>query len=181
MTRIIVQARTSSRRLPGKVLLPINGVPMAILVAQRAANTGRDVLIATSTDPSDDLLCSCAADYRIPTFRGPLENVLGRFAIIVADLADDAPVVRLTADNPVPDGALIDEVVGHFLSEGLNYIRTNGEGSGLPHGVSLEVTRAGLLKQADASARSLLTGSMSPPGSGPRVTIRFTRYTLLRT
>lgn len=154
MTQIIIQARISSRRLPGKVLLPINGIPMAILVAQRAANTGRRVLIATSDDPSDDLLCACTADYGIPTVRGSLEDVLGRFARIVADLSDDTPVVRLTADNPVPDGALIDEVVNHFVSEELNYIRTNGEGSGLPYGVSLEVTRAGLLKQAAASARS---------------------------
>lgn len=154
MTQIIIQARTSSRRLPGKVLLPINGIPMAILVAQRAANTGRRVLIATSDDPSDDLLCAYAADYGIPTFRGFLEDVLGRFALIVADLSDDTPVVRLTADNPVPDGALIDEVVNHFVSERLNYIRTNGEGSGLPYGVSLEVTRAGLLKRAEALARS---------------------------
>ncbi|WP_281930290.1 aldo/keto reductase [Roseibium album] len=154
MTQIIIQARTSSRRLPGKVLLPINGIPMAILVAQRAANTGRPVLIASSSDPSDDLLCTYAGDYGIPTFRGPLEDVLGRFSAIVADLADDTPVVRLTADNPVPDGALIDELVDHFIREGLVYVRTNGEGSGLPYGISLEVTRAALLKQADSAARS---------------------------
>ncbi|MES0879093.1 aldo/keto reductase [Roseibium sp. SCP14] len=154
MTLVIIQARTSSSRLPGKVLLPINGIPMAVLAALRAGNTGIKVLLATSNEASDDVLCSYAEEYGIPVFRGSLNDVLGRFADIVAPLDDDAPVVRLTADNPVPDGTLIEEVVNYFNSEHLDYLRTNGIESGLPYGVSVEVIRAWLIKKSNSYAIS---------------------------
>ena len=51
---IVIQARTSSARLPGKALLPIRGIATTVLAAKRAANQGHQVVVATSIDPSDD-------------------------------------------------------------------------------------------------------------------------------
>ena len=51
----IMQARTSSQRLPGKALLPVNDLPMAILAATRALNSFSDLVVATSSDKSDDV------------------------------------------------------------------------------------------------------------------------------
>ena len=56
--RIVLQARTSSHRLPAKSLLPVAGVPLAVLCAHRLGSTGREVVLATSTERSDDLLAA---------------------------------------------------------------------------------------------------------------------------
>ena len=107
---IIIQARTASTRLPAKALLPIAGHSSAILAALRASNRQHHTILATSDRPSDDVLAGEAQKHGVATFRGPLEDVLARYFLATANLADDCIVVRLTADNVVPDGDLVDEM-----------------------------------------------------------------------
>ena len=107
---VIIQARTSSTRLPGKVLLPISSIPIVILAAKRAANTGKEIIIVTSNEETDDALCIELNKNRIRHFRGDLNNVLKRFSSSVKDLDEDTIVFRLTADNVFPDGDLLDEL-----------------------------------------------------------------------
>lgn len=145
---IILQARTNSSRLPGKVLLPIKGMPLAVLVAKRAANTGRDIVIATSLEPSDDGLAALIQSYGLNCFRGSLENTLDRVVSALLAYDNQTIIFRLTADNVFPDGALLDEMESEFLAEGLEYLCCNGEYSGLPYGMSVEVTRLGHLREA---------------------------------
>lgn len=152
---IIVQARTGSRRLPAKALLDFRGYPFAILAALRAGTRGDRVVLATSTDSSDDMLAAAAAKHGIECFRGPLDDVLGRFCLAIGDLPDNTPVVRLTADNIVPDGDLINEVVADMLNLGVQYI-TSGDGSGLPYGTSVEATFAKHLRAAERNSTSKL-------------------------
>jgi NAD(P)-dependent dehydrogenase (short-subunit alcohol dehydrogenase family)/spore coat polysaccharide biosynthesis protein SpsF (cytidylyltransferase family) len=144
----VVQARTNSSRLPGKVLLPINGMPVAILAAKRAANTGRTVIVATSTAPSDDGLASYVSSAGIRCFRGSLNDTLDRFVSALSEFDDRTVVFRLTADNVFPDGALLDEMEEEFLRRNLDYLACNGEPSGLPFGMSAEMTRLGYLREA---------------------------------
>lgn len=149
---VVLQARTNSSRLPGKVLLPIKGMPLAVLAAKRAANTGRDIIVATSLEPSDDGLAALIQSYGLKCFRGSLENTLDRVvsALLVHD--DETIVFRLTADNIFPDGALLDEIESEFMAKGLDYLCCNGEQSGLPYGMSVEVTRLGHLREAAANS-----------------------------
>ena len=151
---IILQARTSSTRLPGKVLLDFHGLPLAVLAARRAGNRGGRVVVATSVEPSDDELARVLADHGLTVVRGPLDDVLGRFVLALGDHPGMAPVVRLTADNVLPDGDLIAEVLTAFEDRHLDYLTTTGDGSGLPHGCSVEVTRAGHLRVAHDRATS---------------------------
>ncbi len=144
----VLQARTTSSRLPGKVLLPINGMPVAILAAKRAANTGRTVIVATSTAPSDDGLASYVGGAGVRCFRGSLDDTLDRFVSALFEFDDRTVVFRLTADNVFPDGTLLDEMEKEFLEEKLDYLACNGEPSGLPFGMSAEVTRLGHLREA---------------------------------
>lgn len=144
----VLQARTNSSRLPGKVLLPINGMPVVVLAAKRAANTGRHVIVATSEQDSDDGLAKLVADYGLSCFRGSLENTLERVVGALSAYDDQTIVFRLTADNVFPDGALLDEIEEDFLRGGLDYMCCNGESSGLPYGMSAEVTRLGHLREA---------------------------------
>lgn len=144
----VLQARTSSSRLPGKVLLPINGIPLAVLAAKRAANTGRHVIVATSSLASDDGLADTVEANGLVCFRGSLENPLERMVHALEAYSDDAIVFRLTADNVFPDGQLLDEIEEVFVQGGYEYLCCNGIEAGLPYGVSAEVTRLRHLRWA---------------------------------
>jgi spore coat polysaccharide biosynthesis protein SpsF len=145
---VVLQARTSSSRLPAKVLLPVGGLPLAVLAAKRAGNTGRKVVVATSTRWEDDALVRALEQHGVACHRGSLDNVLERMVSAAAGLPDETLFVRLTADNVFPDGSLIDEMERDFLARGLDYLACNGEPSGLPHGASCEITRLGHLRDA---------------------------------
>jgi spore coat polysaccharide biosynthesis protein SpsF (cytidylyltransferase family)/aryl-alcohol dehydrogenase-like predicted oxidoreductase len=145
---IVIQARTNSSRLPGKALLPINGMPMAVLAAKRAANTGREVIVATSNEMSDDGLAAELQVHGLKCFRGSLENTLSRVVNALLGRDNETIVFRLTADNVFPDGALLDEMQAEFLTRNLDYLCCNGEPSGLPYGMSVELTRLAHLREA---------------------------------
>jgi spore coat polysaccharide biosynthesis protein SpsF len=80
-TLAIIQARMSSSRLPGKVLLDIAGKPMIQHVIERTkrAQTVDSVLVATTSDPSDDPIAAFAAALNVPCYRGSLHDVLDRY------------------------------------------------------------------------------------------------------
>ena len=145
---VILQARTNSSRLPAKVLLPVGGVPMVVLAAKRAANTGRKVIIATSKEPSDDALVDNLKTSGLEFFRGDLNNTLKRFVGALVGAEDQTIIFRLTADNVFPDGKLLDEIEQDFISRGVDYLCCNGETSGLPYGTSVEVTYTKHLRDA---------------------------------
>lgn len=152
---LLLQARTNSSRLPAKVLLPVCGVPLVVLAARRAGNTGHPVTVVTSCEPSDDLLCDVLSKWGINYFRGELENTLKRFVDALEGLSDEHVIVRLTGDNVLPDGEFIDEMLEDFEQKNLAYLGCGGEVSGLPHGVSVEITRAGHLREAHQETDSL--------------------------
>ncbi|UGA54968.1 aldo/keto reductase [Vibrio sp. VB16] len=147
-----LQARTNSSRLPGKVLLPIGGMPLSVLAAKRAVNNKQfDLKVLTSEEATDDHLCHTLESHNVPYFRGSLNNVLDRFVKAFADYDDETIVVRLTADNVVPDAELITEVIQELIGSSLHYLCANGEASGLPYGMSVEVTYLSCLREANAS------------------------------
>lgn len=152
MVLAILQARTSSHRLPGKVLSPILGTPMILRALERISRAERidTVVLATSIDPSDDPLAEvvAAAGYRV--HRGPLADVLSRF-LQVLDGADDATVVRLTGDNVLCDPAVIDRVIDEHLRSGADYTANTLERS-YPRGLDVEVFRADALRAVDPLA-----------------------------
>jgi|AntRauTorckE5430_2_1112549.scaffolds.fasta_scaffold00133_17 spore coat polysaccharide biosynthesis protein SpsF len=145
---LLLQARTNSTRLPGKVLLPIGGMPLVVLAARRASNSGQHVIVVTSEELSDDVLCEALERWGVDYFRGELENTLKRFVDATDSLADSHVVVRLTGDNVFPDGAFINELLKDFEDRQLPYLSCGGKYSGLPYGVSAEVTRVKYLREA---------------------------------
>ena len=146
-TCVVLQSRLTSSRLPGKALLVLGGRPVVVLAAQRAARTGLDVRVATSVDPADDAVAAEVQAAGISCFRGSLEDPLARFVAATADLDDHDVVVRLTADNVVPDGELVQELVAAIPDDG--YVRTSAT---LPYGLSAEAFRVGLLRAAGRRA-----------------------------
>src|SRR4030066_2113218 len=101
---VIIQARMSSSRLPGKVLIDIAGKPMLLHMLERVqrANSIDDVLLATTTDPSDDVLEQFCHRQSLSCYRGSLTDVLDRYYQAATQVHAEV-IVRLTADCPLID------------------------------------------------------------------------------
>jgi spore coat polysaccharide biosynthesis protein SpsF len=167
-----LQARTTSLRLPGKVLLPVAGLPLAVLAAKRAGNDGSEVVVATSDDPSDDRLAETLARHNVPCVRGPLQDVLARFILATRDLADDDICIRFTADNVFPDSVFANRVAGAVEHEGHGWAGFSGGADGLPYGLAGEAFRVGLLREADRST----TEAQDREHVSPWITRKVGRY-----
>ena len=146
--RIVLQARFGSNRLPGKALLPVGHLPMVVLAARRAMRGGLDLVVATSKDPSDDIIAEACNAAAIPIVRGSLEDVYQRFIDATADLEDDATVVRLTADNVFPDADFVHSVLGQLHARKASYLAPRWPQDGLPYGVAAEAFRLEALRKA---------------------------------
>ena len=109
----IIQARMSASRLPGKVLLDIGGKPMLQMVVERTrhAKTISQVVVATTTDPSDEPVEEFCRAEKIAFTRGSVNDVLDRYYQVAKEFNADI-VVRITADCPFIDPELLDKTVG---------------------------------------------------------------------
>lgn len=132
-------------------MLPVGGLPLAVLAAKRAGNTGREVIVATSNEASDDALSQLVLSHGIHCVRGSLENTLQRFVQALDGYSADTLVFRLTADNVFPDGLLLDAMEQTYIEDGLDYLCCNGVRCGLPYGMSAELMRVGHLREAAAT------------------------------
>jgi spore coat polysaccharide biosynthesis protein SpsF len=150
----ILQARMSSSRLPGKVLAPVLGEPMIGRQVERLRRASRidRLVVATSTDASDDPLAAYCESLELAVFRGSLNDVLERFTGALAQHPQARAVVRLTADCPLADPALIDRVIDHHHAAGADYTSNTLGTRTYPHGLDTEVIRpAALLEAAQAA------------------------------
>jgi spore coat polysaccharide biosynthesis protein SpsF len=160
----------TSTRLPGKVLMPLAGRPILDWVFRAAQSSAEidDVILATSHDPSDDVLAEFAVAKGVKVVRGPLDDVLGRFVMAVNRVPADA-IVRLTADCPLLDPALIDSVVSVWRHNSqTDYVASTLQRS-LPRGLDVECVRASALLALDRVAsgydRTHVTSMLYAEGS----------------
>ena len=142
----VIQARTSSKRLPKKSLMQIFGKPLAVLCAERSSNEFSDLIVATSNEKSDDDLVSALSKAGILCYRGSLENVLERFISIIKihNLRDNDVVIRLTADNPIVDKHFLKTLKNIWEKSDLDYMSAQPEdmkNSLWPKGLSAEFIR----------------------------------------
>lgn len=122
MILAILQARTSSTRLPNKVLKPILGKEMILHQINRIKRSKLidKIVVATSDTPEDKAIISLCENNNIDVFTGSLHNVLDRF-YQCAKLYKPKHIVRLTADCPVIDWEIIDKLINHHLQNNLDY------------------------------------------------------------
>lgn len=136
---IILQARCSSSRFPNKVLKKIYGIPLVVLCYKRLTNKGRKAIIATSNNRSDDKLINILRKYKIPFYRGSLNNVLSRYQDVAKKMKLTDIIIRATSDNAVPDGNLVEIIYSHFLKSRKDYIQIDHLLHGIPKGIRLEI------------------------------------------
>lgn len=113
---MIVQARMGSVRLPGKVLVDIQGQPMLARVVERGrrAETVDQVVVATTTDPADDPVVDLCERRKFTVVRGDAFDVLDRYYQAARALAADV-IVRVTGDCPLLDPEVVDRTVRALL------------------------------------------------------------------
>jgi spore coat polysaccharide biosynthesis protein SpsF (cytidylyltransferase family) len=119
---IIVEARTQSKRLPGKLIMKILDRPVIDLMIERLKKINKinDIIIATTTNKDDDILEKIAKENNIKCFRGEEEDVLGRVVETIKFFKTDI-VVQITGDNPLVDRGLTEELISFFLDNYKKY------------------------------------------------------------
>ncbi|MEU6716278.1 NTP transferase domain-containing protein [Nonomuraea sp. NPDC046802] len=149
----IVQARMGSTRLPGKVLRELGGRSVLGWVVRAAREAGAldDLVVATTTETADDAVVAECRRLGVAWHRGPVDDVLTRFAQVMRGRHEEA-VMRFTADCPLLDPALIREAAMVFRAvPGLGYLSTGLERT-LPRGLDVEIVGRAALERADAEA-----------------------------
>lgn len=152
MILVILQARMSSSRLPGKVLKPILNQPMLAHQLNRVAQAKSvtQVVVATSEEASDDPISQLCEQLEQPCFRGDLNNVLNRF-IQCANQYRPEHVVRLTGDCPLIDPEVIDLVIQTHLDGQYDYT-SNAYPYSYPDGLDVEVISMSALEKVAKNA-----------------------------
>lgn len=156
MIAVIIQARMGSRRLPNKVLMKVKGVPLLEYQIKRVKNSKLidEIIVATTILPQDDQIVAFCKERDIPYFRGAENDVLGRYYECAKKWNVDT-VVRLTADCPLSDPKVIDDVIALYNDAHTDYAANTipPETSKYPDGSDVEVFSINALERAYKEAK----------------------------
>lgn len=150
----ILQARMSSTRLPGKVLMPILGEAMLARQIERIrrARLVQGLTVATSNEASEQPIAEICASLSVDCYRGSLRDVLDRFCG-AAEPHHPLHVLRLTGDCPLTDPGLLDALVELHLAGEYDY-SSNVHERTYPDGLDAEIFRHVLLERARREAHT---------------------------
>jgi len=152
----IIQARMGSTRLPRKILKPLLGEPMLARMLERVKRAKEldAIVVATSDTPADDATAALAEMCGIEVFRGSEHDVLDRYyqAAKQEGVSADTVIVRLMADCPLHDPAIIDEAVKHF-TDADDVFAYAGTVSHYPEGLDFDIFTFSALEEAWKNAR----------------------------
>lgn len=141
---VSIEARMTSTRLPGKVMMPINGkVNLEIMVDRvKKSKLIDNIIIATTTNKEDDIIVSWCEDNNIDYFRGSEDNVYDRVLKTHIKYKSDI-IVELTGDCPLIDPTIIDKAITMYNNNDYDYISTGGN---YPIGMGIQVYNIKVLK-----------------------------------
>lgn len=151
---LIIQARMSSERLPGKIMREIQGLPIVEITYKRISRSKKlnKVIIATTNNSNDDLLCEYLNKKKIDFFRGDENNVLKRFYSL-AKKYEPKNIIRITSDCPLVDYRMLDEMIDYYELKKLDYY-SNCWPPTFPDGVDIEIFTYKSLIETFKSAKS---------------------------
>ena len=149
-TVIIVQARMTSTRLPGKVLKRVLDKPLLEYQIERLrrVNLADEIVIATTTNDTEQPIVELCDRQALPYFRGSEEDVLARYYGAAKEHQADV-VVRVTSDCPLIDPQVIDKVIYFYINHQPKYdYVSNCLERSYPCGMDTEVFSLSALQQA---------------------------------
>lgn len=149
-TLIVVQARMSSSRLPGKVMMPVLGKTLLYRMIERLKMISHKakIVIATSEERSDDIIEQEAVLAKVPCFRGSLNNLLDRH-YQAAKLYNADIVLKIPSDCPLIDSRVVDQVLNfYFDHEGEYDFVSNLHPATFPDGNDVEIMTMACIEKA---------------------------------
>jgi spore coat polysaccharide biosynthesis protein SpsF len=148
---IIIQARMTSTRLPGKVLLPVLGRPMFSFQIERLKKVrgANQIIVATTVNSTDDPIVAFCADESLDHVRGSEHDVLSRYVLAAHKSSADV-VVRVTSDCPLLDPELVDKMILEYFGDARPDYVSNMLVPTWPYGMAVEVFSAAALFEAEA-------------------------------
>lgn len=153
----IIQARSGSTRFPGKTLQPVGGLSLLGFQINRLRLSSllTEILVATTGSPKDDVIAAECERLRVPCFRGSERDVLDRY-YRAAQQAHADIIVRLTADCPWIDPAVVDRVIATYQEGSYDYVANTAPPPGTyPDGMDVEVFSLASLKEAWEQAEKI--------------------------
>jgi spore coat polysaccharide biosynthesis protein SpsF len=152
-TVTIIQARMRSCRLPGKVLIDLAGATVLSRVVQRLKRTELtgEVVVATTCDPSDDVIVDECDRLGVKVFRGNEEDVLDRY-YCAAQAFEAETIVRITSDCPLIEPEITARTIQEFIDRRPDYA-SNVLHRTFPRGLDTEVVSFEALARAWKLAR----------------------------
>lgn len=146
----IVEARMTSSRLPGKVLLPVLGRPLLhhLITRLKAVSSLDEIVLATTVNAIDDILEAFAKDEGIGCFRGSEDDVMAR-VIGAAESANADVIVEITGDCPIIDPEIVEQVIQMYKACKADYV-SNTQVRSYPDGMDTQVVRLEALKRSAA-------------------------------
>lgn len=150
-TNAIIQARCGSTRFPNKVFADVNGKPLIWHVVNRLthAKTINKIVIATTINEKDDKIEKWCNENNVACYRGSENDVLNRYYSASVAFPSDI-VVRITADDPFKEPAVIDAVVNKLINEGFDHV-TNNFPPSWPEGLDCEAFTFAALEALEKS------------------------------
>ena len=144
----IIQARTSSTRLPNKVLLTIFGKTILEHIINRVqhAELIDDICVATTTESEDDVIEAIGQKCSVTVYRGSKNDVLDRFYQTALMTKADV-ICRITADDPFKDPQVLNDIMNVYLNGKYDYVSNTLEPT-YPEGIDIEVFSFATLKSA---------------------------------
>ncbi len=144
-----IEARMTSSRLSGKVLLPVLGRPLlAVLIERlRRVHALDQIVVATTINAADDSIAALATRLGVGCFRGSEEDVLGR--VLGAARAHGADlIVEITGDCPLIDPEIIQRCIDAYLANDVDFV-SNTLTPTYPWGMDTKVFATAVLAEVD--------------------------------
>ena len=155
---LIIQARMSSTRLPGKSMMPLADKPLVYRMVERLKKCKKvnEIVIATSDQPKDEVLVQLAKELDVSSFQGNLIDVRDRYLKAAEKFQADF-IIRIPADNPMPDSNEIDKLIDFHLENNPTGFSSNlaqVNNSGYLDGIGAEIFSTKLLQESVARSGS---------------------------
>lgn len=153
---VIIQARMTSSRLPGKVMMDIDGQPMLRRQIERLVGGLRDipVVVATSVESSDDPIADLCLEISCDCYRGSLNDVMKRF-ILCAKNFDFSHIVRVGGDDPLIDPFCCMYLIDQFLNNSAEFLYASHR-NGWPYGCAAELISVDALNRAHRATKETI-------------------------
>ena len=151
-----IEARMTSTRLPGKVMLQVLGKPMLHYLVERLKKVPSidEIILATTVNSDDDILVEFAKEENIKYFRGSEEDVMLR-VVEAADSVGADIVVEITGDCPIIDPQIVEQTILMYRANNADYV-SNGHVRSFPDGMDTQVFALDVLKKSLSMTNELL-------------------------